>query len=159
MLSDWTRFGFYSGSYPKGDRRAFPLEWWQGAGSGTKPEKAAIPRFRVFLYGMLLDSVTLTRRGGPTLPARLVPTHLAGSRRVTLRGTPWPTLRRDRTASVPGAVLEASAAAMARLRVFEEPPYLRRRVVVTTARGKTAAFAWIAPGATSRPWFPRRTPL
>jgi gamma-glutamylcyclotransferase (GGCT)/AIG2-like uncharacterized protein YtfP len=113
---------------------------------------------RVFLYGMLLDPVTLTRYGGPTLPARLIPARLFGWRRVTLRGTPWPTLRRDCTAHVTGAVLHPSAAALARLKMFEEPPYLRRRVVVTTARGKTAAFAWIAPGATSRPWFPRPTP-
>jgi gamma-glutamylcyclotransferase (GGCT)/AIG2-like uncharacterized protein YtfP len=113
---------------------------------------------RVFLYGMLLDPITLTRHSGPTLPARLIPARLIGWRRVTLRGTPWPTLRRDRTAHVTGAVLHLSAAALARLRKFEEPPYLRRWVVVTTARGKTCAFAWIAPGATSRPWPPRRTP-
>jgi gamma-glutamylcyclotransferase (GGCT)/AIG2-like uncharacterized protein YtfP len=114
---------------------------------------------RVFLYGMLLDPITLTRYGGPTLPARLIPARLTGWRRVTLRGTPWPTLRRDRTAHVAGAILHLSAATLGRLRKFEEPPYLLRRVVVTTPRGKTAAFAWIAPGATSHPWFPRPTPL
>ncbi len=113
---------------------------------------------RVFLYGMLLDPMTLTRHGGPTLPARLTPARLPGWRRVALRGTPWPTLRRDRTAHVSGAMLAPSAAALARLRVFEEQPFLRRRVVVTTARGKTVAFAWIVPGATRRPWPPRRTP-
>jgi len=107
---------------------------------------------------MLLDPITLTRHGGPTLPARLIPARLTGWRRVTLRGTPWPTLRRDRTAHVTGAVLHPSAAALARLKKFEEPPYLCRRVVVTTARGKTTALAWIAPGATRRPWSPRRTP-
>jgi len=107
---------------------------------------------------MLLDPITLTRHGGPTLPARLIPACLAGWRRVTLRGTPWPALRRDRNAHVTGAILHLSAAAPARLRKFEEPPYLRRRVVVTTARGKPAAFAWIAPGATSRPWFRRPAP-
>jgi gamma-glutamylcyclotransferase (GGCT)/AIG2-like uncharacterized protein YtfP len=107
---------------------------------------------------MLLDPITLTRHGGPTLPARLIPARLIGWRRVILRGTPWPTLRRNRTAHVTGAILHLSAAALARLRKFEEPPYLRHRVVVTTARGKTAAFAWIALGATSRPWFPQPTP-
>jgi gamma-glutamylcyclotransferase (GGCT)/AIG2-like uncharacterized protein YtfP len=113
---------------------------------------------RVFLYGMLLDPRTLAHHGGPTLPARLTQAHLPGWRRVTLRGTPWPTLRRDRTAHVAGALLTPSAAALARLKTFEEPPYRRRRVVITTARGKTAAFAWIAPGATRRPWPPRRQP-
>jgi len=49
-------------------------------------------------------------------------------------------------------VQERAAAALARLKVFDEPPYLRGRVVVTTARGMTAAVAWIAPGATLRPW-------
>jgi len=107
---------------------------------------------RIFLYGMLLDPKTLARHGGPTLPARLTRARLPGWRRVSLRGTPWPTLRRDRTAHVAGAVLTPSAAALARLKIFEEPPYHRRRVVITTARGKTAAIAWIAPGATRRPW-------
>jgi gamma-glutamylcyclotransferase (GGCT)/AIG2-like uncharacterized protein YtfP len=107
---------------------------------------------RLFLYGMLLAPVTLARRAGPTMPARLTPALLAGWRRVVLRGTLWPTLRRDRTGRVSGAMLEPSAAALTRLKVFEEPPYLRRRVVVATARGKTAAFVWIAPGATRRPW-------
>jgi gamma-glutamylcyclotransferase (GGCT)/AIG2-like uncharacterized protein YtfP len=107
---------------------------------------------RLFLYGMLLDPATLARRGGPTLPARLTPAVLTGWRRVVLRGTPWPTLRRDRTARVSGAVLVCAAAALVRLAAFEEPPYMRRRVVVATARGKIAAIAWIAPGATRRPW-------
>jgi hypothetical protein len=67
-------------------------------------------------------------------------------------------LRRNRTAHVTSAVLHLSAAALGRLRKFEGPPYLWRRVVVTTARGKTAAFTWIALGATRRVWFPRPTP-
>jgi len=67
-------------------------------------------------------------------------------------------LRRHRIAHLTGAVLHSSAAALARLKKFEEPPYLRRRVVVATARGKTAAFAWIAPGATRRPRLSRPTP-
>jgi gamma-glutamylcyclotransferase (GGCT)/AIG2-like uncharacterized protein YtfP len=109
---------------------------------------------KVFLYGMLLDPTILARRGGPALPGRVVPAALTGWRRVKLRGTPWPTLRRDRAGRVSGAVLEPSAAALARLTVFEEPPYLRRRVVVATARGRAAALVWIAPGATRRAWSP-----
>ena len=107
---------------------------------------------RLFLYGTLTDPTTLARRGGPTLPKRLAPACLVGWRRVVLRGTPLPTLQRVRTGCVCGAVLVASAAALTRLKAFEEPPYVLRRVVVATARGKTTAFAWIAPGATRRPW-------
>ena len=102
------------------------------------------------------------------MPARPTAALLAGWRRVAMREMLWPTLRRNRAGRVSGARLQRSAAALAHLKVFEKPIYARRWVVVTTARGKTAAFAWIAPfvwivlGATRRPWTrardPRRTP-
>jgi gamma-glutamylcyclotransferase (GGCT)/AIG2-like uncharacterized protein YtfP len=98
---------------------------------------------RLFLYGTLLGE----RRLGPSVPATLT-----GWRRVTLRGTPYPTLRRARGGAVSGAVVDVPAPVLRRLVAYEGPTYRLARVVVQTASGKTAARAWIAPGGTRRPW-------
>jgi gamma-glutamylcyclotransferase (GGCT)/AIG2-like uncharacterized protein YtfP len=98
---------------------------------------------RLFLYGTLLGD----RRLGPSAPAILM-----GWRRVGLRGTRYPTLRRDRQGAVSGAVVNVPAAVLRRLVAYEGPAYRLARVVVRTASGKTAAYAWIAPGGTRRPW-------
>lgn len=80
----------------------------------------------------------------------LVPTCLAGWRRVGLRRSPYPTLRRG--GRVPGAVLDVGAPALRRLTAYEGPRYRLTRVVVATPRGKIGAWTWIAAGATHRPW-------
>jgi gamma-glutamylcyclotransferase (GGCT)/AIG2-like uncharacterized protein YtfP len=98
---------------------------------------------RLFLYGTLLDD----HRLGPSVPATLM-----GWRRVALRGTRYPTLRRDRRGAVVGAVVDVPAPMLRRLVAYEGPAYRLARVVVRTASGKTAAYAWIAPGGTRRPW-------
>jgi gamma-glutamylcyclotransferase (GGCT)/AIG2-like uncharacterized protein YtfP len=98
---------------------------------------------RLFLYGTLLGDP----RVGPSAPASLT-----GWRRVALRGTRYPTLRRDRQGAVTGAVVDVSAPVLRRLIAYEGPVYRLARVVVQTASGKTAAYAWIAPGGTRRPW-------
>ncbi len=52
-----------------------------------------------------------------------------------------------------GAVVDVNAAALRRLQAYEGPAYRLTRVVGPGPRGgETAAFAWIAPAATSRPW-------
>jgi gamma-glutamylcyclotransferase (GGCT)/AIG2-like uncharacterized protein YtfP len=108
---------------------------------------------RIFLYGTLLDPKTLAARaGGSSLLIRLIPAILPNWRRVRLRRARFPTLRRERRARTHGAVLTPSATVLARLSAYEGPRYRLRRVVVTTARGKIAAFAWIAPGGTHSPW-------
>jgi hypothetical protein len=108
---------------------------------------------RLFLYATLLDAQRLAARAGqPGLGARLVPAQLHGWRRVALRGGAFPTLRRAPGASVAGAVIDVDAAALGRLQAYEGPAYRLTRVAARTARGETAAFAWIAPAATSRPW-------
>jgi gamma-glutamylcyclotransferase (GGCT)/AIG2-like uncharacterized protein YtfP len=108
---------------------------------------------RLFLYGTLLSSPMLARRGGdPTLPSRCVAATLRGWRRVALNAVPWPTLRRDPKGTVSGMVAHVPARALARLTAWEGATYLLTRVVVTTARGKTAAHTWIAPGGSRRPW-------
>jgi hypothetical protein len=53
---------------------------------------------------------------------------------------------------VSGAVVDVAADVLQRLVAYEGPTYRLTRVVVQTASGKTAAYAWIAPGGTHRPW-------
>ena len=108
---------------------------------------------RLFVYGTLLDAGTLVTRGGHAgLPARMVPATLPGWRRVALRGGRYPTLRRDRTGVVRGALLTVPARALARLTSYEGSAYRLARVVVVTPNGKTAAHTWIAPGGTRCSW-------
>src|SRR5215213_4496904 len=102
---------------------------------------------RLFLYGTLLTPAALARRGGrPDLPHRLAPATLPGWRRVQLPGTPYPTLRQFPAATVPGAIINVSPAALRRLAAYEGPRYRLTRVVVVTPEGKTAAWTWIAAG-------------
>jgi gamma-glutamylcyclotransferase (GGCT)/AIG2-like uncharacterized protein YtfP len=102
---------------------------------------------RLFVYGTLLDDPTI----GPGVPAML-----NGWRRVGLRGTRYPTLRRERRGSVAGAIIDVPAQVLARLAAYEGPAYRLRRLVVRTDSGKIAAFAWVAAGATRRSWSPRQ---
>jgi gamma-glutamylcyclotransferase (GGCT)/AIG2-like uncharacterized protein YtfP len=104
---------------------------------------------RLFLYGTLLDPALLRKVAGRAVP--LTPATLKGWRRVLLQGTRYPTIRRAR-GSVGGGLAIVDRAALARLSAYEGPRYRLTRVVVCTARGNQAAFAWIAPGGTLRPW-------
>jgi gamma-glutamylcyclotransferase (GGCT)/AIG2-like uncharacterized protein YtfP len=110
----------------------------------------------LFLYGTLLDPVVLERAAAQRgLARRLVPARLAGWRRVTLRGTPYPTLIRAPAAVTEGAVLRVGAAALARLAAYEGPSYRLAPVRVATGRGPRRARAWVAPGwraAAAQPW-------
>jgi hypothetical protein len=108
---------------------------------------------RLFLYGTLLDGVVLAKRSGDaSLSARTSPATLTGWRRVALRGTRYPTLRRHRCGRVCGVIIGVPARALARLAAYEGPRYRLTRIVVQTARGKTAAKSWIAPAGTRRAW-------
>jgi len=108
---------------------------------------------RLFVYGTLLDPRRLDAVAGrPGLGARLIPAELHGWRRVAMRGGAFPTLRRSPRDSVAGAIVEVDAMAFRRLRSYEGPAYRLTRVAARTAQGETAAFAWIAPAATGRPW-------
>ena len=98
---------------------------------------------RLFLYGTLLSDPGL----GPRTPATL-----KGWQRVVLRGSDYPTLRRNRGCAVSGAIVQVSGRVLGRLIAYEGPRYRLTRVVVQRASGNTAAHAWIAPGGTRRPW-------
>jgi gamma-glutamylcyclotransferase (GGCT)/AIG2-like uncharacterized protein YtfP len=79
---------------------------------------------RLFLYGTLLDPDTLASRGGVSgAPTRLVAATLRGWKRVKMRDECYPTLRRDRTGSVRGAVVTVRAQMLARLAAYEGPAY------------------------------------
>jgi gamma-glutamylcyclotransferase (GGCT)/AIG2-like uncharacterized protein YtfP len=69
-----------------------------------------------------------------------------------MRDGRYPTVRRNRTGSVLGAVVTVRADVLARLAAYEGSAYRLRRVVVDTPNGKTAAHVWIAPGGTRAAW-------
>ena len=106
---------------------------------------------RLFIYGTLLGPGVFGRRGG-RMPARSLPASLPGWRRVALRNSPYPTLRRDRLATTQGLVVNIGADTARRLAIYEGAKYRLKRVVVQTAKGKTAAWTWIANGATTHEW-------
>lgn len=104
----------------------------------------------LFLYGSLFDPEVWRRQTGalPRDPGE--PARLSGWRRVGLRGSPDPTLRRGST--TPGLLRRVDRRVLRRLIRYEGPRYRLRRVVVATTRGNTVAWTWIAAGATDRPW-------
>jgi len=103
---------------------------------------------RLFAYGTLLIPGRLA--GLARAPAAAAV--LDGYRRVALRGGRWPGLRRAWRGQVAGRVLCLDAALARRVRAYEGPGWVLIRVVVRIGRRDTAVFAWVAPGATSRPW-------
>jgi len=104
---------------------------------------------RLFLYGTLLRPAVLTRFAGRALPVR--PAELPGWRRVQLRFTRYPTLRRARGA-VAGGLITVNAVSLRRLCAYEGVRY-RLRCVTVRSQGRAAtAHAWIADAATKRPW-------
>jgi len=98
---------------------------------------------RLFVYGTLLGD----RRLGSATPATL-----NGWQRVGMRGMRYPTLRRQRSGAVSGAVVDVPARTLAWLIAYEGPTYRLMRVMVQTDGRKTAAFAWVAREATNRHW-------
>ena len=108
-------------------------------------------RMRLFLYGTLRDPDLLATFAGRPLP--LSPVILCGWRRVALRNSRYPTLQRarDRTEGVLAVV---NSPTLARLAAYEGASYRLTRVTVYRAHRPAAAYAWIASGATRRPWSP-----
>jgi hypothetical protein len=99
----------------------------------------------VFLYGTLLDPAIFARFAGRRPLRRALPAELAGWRRVTLRGTPYPTLLRAPGGLVRGLLLPRLAAgSFARLSAYEGASYALRPVCVATPRGPRRARAWVA---------------
>jgi gamma-glutamylcyclotransferase (GGCT)/AIG2-like uncharacterized protein YtfP len=110
----------------------------------------------LFLYGTLLDRRTLRiRAGGAPIQHSAQPAILSGWRRVHLRGTPYPTLRRARD-EVAGMVVAMPARGLRQLAAYEGPAYHLRRVSVRTRARRLPARAWIAPGGLKRSWIERR---
>jgi hypothetical protein len=99
----------------------------------------------LFLYGTLLSPGVFARFAGRSPLRRAVPARLSGFRRVTLRGTPYPTLLRG-AGVVDGLFLpRLPPAALARLSAYEGPSYLLVPIRVATPRGPRRARAWMAP--------------
>jgi gamma-glutamylcyclotransferase (GGCT)/AIG2-like uncharacterized protein YtfP len=104
---------------------------------------------RLFLYGTLRDPDLLARFAGRAVPT--MPATLHGWRRVGLRDSRYPTLRRARD-EVDGVLAIVDRLALARIAAYEGPAYRLMPIVVRTAHGDVAARAWIASGGTRRDW-------
>jgi len=107
----------------------------------------------IFVYGSLLDAGLLAHRAGePRLSGLMRPALLAKYRRVRLRHSYYPTLRRDPGHAVEGKLVRLNADALRRLSAWEGPRYHLCHRTVGTRGGPVRAGVWIAPGATARPW-------
>lgn len=104
---------------------------------------------RLFLYGTLLRPALLARLAGRSLG--IAACRAPGWRRVCLRGTRFPTLRRA-PGAIAGGLAVADAAALRRLSAYEGPRYALRRISVVAGRRRCTAHAWIAAAALNRPW-------
>jgi gamma-glutamylcyclotransferase (GGCT)/AIG2-like uncharacterized protein YtfP len=111
-----------------------------------------VPQGGLFLYGTLLHPATFARFAGHA-PLRLaLPARASGWRRVGLRGTPYPTLRRG-AGEVAGLLLPRLApGAFARLSAYEGASYRLVPLRVATRFGPRRARAWLAPAWRAGPW-------
>jgi hypothetical protein len=113
---------------------------------------------RVFLYGSLMDPAVFARAAGTAaLLAAARPALLAGWRRVTLRGTPFPTLVTASAEAVDGLVVDLPAPLLPPLHAYEGALYRFLPVRVLSDGRRLAARAWIArPDRADqrRPWSP-----
>jgi hypothetical protein len=111
---------------------------------------------QVFLYGSLMDPAVFGRVTGTAAPlAGARPGLLAGWRRVFLRGTPFPTLVRDRAGVVDGLLAEIPPRLMPALHAYEGALYRFLPVRVLSDGAMQAARAWVARfdrADASRPW-------
>jgi gamma-glutamylcyclotransferase (GGCT)/AIG2-like uncharacterized protein YtfP len=112
----------------------------------------------VFLYGTLTDPRVFAAAAGTAAPlARARPARLTGYRRVTLRGTPYPTLVRDPDATVEGLLAAIPPALLPALHAYEGRRYRFLPVRVVAGVATVEARAWIAPEGLAdrhRPWSP-----
>lgn len=109
---------------------------------------------RIFAYGTLRDPETFRRAAGTTAPlAEARPAILPGWRRVTLRGTPYPTLVRDAAAQTDGLLLRVEPKVLRRLHQYEGPAYRFVPVMLRVGSTRAHAHAWIAADADpASPW-------
>ncbi len=108
------------------------------------PTPATDRAVTVFLYGTLLDPEVLARQAGRRgLHRAARPAVLPGYRRVTLRGTPYPTLIRGR-GRVVGLVLRLPPAAWRALMRYEGPLYRPVPVSLRAPARFRRALAWMA---------------
>ena len=74
---------------------------------------------KIFLYGTLTDPGGFGFCAGKPLRAQPIPATLRNYRRVLLRGTRYPTLRRARGHCVQGVIMRVNADMLVRLQNYE----------------------------------------
>lgn len=110
---------------------------------------------RVFLYGSLMDPAVFAQAAGTAAPldgAR--PALLEGWRRVTLRGTPFPTLMRSPRDTVDGLVADLPPVLLPLLHAYEGALYRFVTVRVLCDGRRLAARTWIARPDRADPTLP-----
>jgi gamma-glutamylcyclotransferase (GGCT)/AIG2-like uncharacterized protein YtfP len=108
----------------------------------------------IFAYGTLRDPETFRLVAGTSAPlAAAVPATLPGYRRVTLCGTPYPTLLRDPGTETDGLLLHVPPKILRRLHIYEGPAYRFVPVMLRVGSTRVRAHAWIAANADpATPW-------
>ncbi len=109
---------------------------------------------KLFLYGTLADPAALARCAGRPVNTVPVPAALPGFRRVLLRHTPWPTLRRARGEAVDGVVMRVTKTMFRRLQNYESSRYRTCFVRLTTGAGPVRALAFFGDAPTKVRWIP-----
>jgi gamma-glutamylcyclotransferase (GGCT)/AIG2-like uncharacterized protein YtfP len=109
---------------------------------------------RLFLYGTLAALDALAHCGGQPLRSHPVPATLSGYRRVRLRGTRYPTLRRAPGRAIHGVVALVTAEELRRLTAYEAGRYRRIAVQVDTAHGRLRAACFFGDAPTLADWRP-----
>ncbi len=107
---------------------------------------------KIFLYGTLTDPCGFGYCAGQPLRATPVPAILRNYRRVLLRGTRYPTLRRARGHAVQGVIMRVNADMLVRLQNYESDRYRRIKFLVHTAYGPQRAICFMGDAATGKPW-------
>lgn len=107
---------------------------------------------KIFLYGTLTDPDGFGFCAGRPLRATPVPAILHNYRRVLLRGTRYPTLRRARGQVVQGILMRVNADMLVRLQAYESERYQRIRFLVHTPQGPQRAICFMGDAATAKPW-------
>ncbi len=107
---------------------------------------------KIFLYGTLADPGGFGFCAGKPLRAQPIPATLRNYRRVLLRGTRYPTLRRARGRCVQGVIMRVNADMLVRLQNYESARYQRIKFRVQTQQGPQRAICFMGDAATRKPW-------
>ncbi len=109
---------------------------------------------KIFLYGTLADPAGFSRCAGRPAFHHPIPAVLQGYRRVLLRSTRYPTLRRAPRDAVQGVIMRINADMLTRLQNYESARYRRIPVRLQTPHGPARAVCFMGDAPTRVSWIP-----